>query len=83
MAVLDAYSSIKVQIVVNGVPLQEYDDDEESATPGEVVKYVEAASGAVFEIQHKITPRWPRHDLLFQYFVDENYTGGIFITKDR
>jgi hypothetical protein len=81
MAVLDAYPSIKVQIEANGAPLQEYDNDEEDSTPGAIVKYVEAISGAEFQIVHEITPRWPLHDILFQYCVDQHETGGTFVRE--
>jgi hypothetical protein len=83
MAVLDTYPSVKVQIKVNGAPLQEYDDDEEDSTPGTVVKYIEAITGTGFEIAHEITPRWPLYDILFKYFVDQHYTGGTFMKKQQ
>jgi hypothetical protein len=83
MAVLDAYPSIKVQIEVNGAPLPEYDDDEEDSTPGTVVRYIEATTGAEFEIVSEITPRWPLYDILFKYFVDQHNTGGTFMKKHR
>jgi hypothetical protein len=83
MAVLDAYPSIKVQIEVNGAPLQEYGDDEEDSTPGTVVKYIEAITGAEFEIVCEITPRWPVCDILFKFFVDQHYTNGSFVMKNQ
>jgi hypothetical protein len=83
MAVLDAYPSIKVQIEVNGAPLQEYHDDEEDSMPGTVVKYIEAITGAEFQIVQEITPRWPRYDIMFRYYVDQHYTGGSFVVKKQ
>ena len=50
MAVLDECPGLKVDIAVNNLPLQEWDDEEESS-PGTVTKYVEAQSGAEFEIR--------------------------------
>jgi hypothetical protein len=82
MAVLDAYPGIKVQIVVNGAPLQEYDDDDdESATPNTVTKYVEAVSGAEFQIQHDITQPWPQHEMLLECIVDQHKVVGAVLNK--
>ena len=61
MAVLDAVPGLKVEVFVDGVPLQEYDDDDTEAErfeddtdgdalPDTVTKYVEATSGAHFKI---------------------------------
>ncbi|KIV79490.1 hypothetical protein PV11_07050 [Exophiala sideris] len=62
MAILGLFEA---QVIVNGMPAAEYDDDEEplSADPTLMTKYVEAVSGAYFELN-----------------VDSNYEGGK-ITK--
>lgn len=84
MAVLGAYPNIEVQIVCNGAPLKEYDDDdEESAEPNTVTKYVEVVSGAEFQIQHDIMVPWPRHEILFECTIDKQNIGGNLIKKRR
>lgn len=83
MAILDAHPNIEVQIVCNGIPLKEYDDDDndESAEPNTVTKYVEAISGAEFQIQHDIMAPWPRHEILFTCIIDKQNIRGALIRK--
>lgn len=47
MAVLDNYPGLKVEVLVNGLPLQEYFDEDQEATPTTASNYVEATSGKV------------------------------------
>lgn len=72
MAILSSY---KCQIIVNGVALQEYDDDDaeqksDETTPT-VVKYVEATSGADFGIKCDILQGWNGgNDLVWRIVLD-------------
>jgi hypothetical protein len=59
----------KAEIVVNGVALQEYDDDDDRGGAGEVVKYVEAISKATFVVRYTFTER-PKHDVLVDIKLD-------------
>ena len=60
MAVIPAVDSIKVQVLVNNVPLEEYnpDDDEiESKTIGDdrmISRYIEARTDAEFTVQYAV-----------------------------
>jgi len=75
MAILSLY---EVQVCVNNVGLQEYDDDDGKQTPDRataptVVKYIEAVSGTEFSIKPKIRPGWDQdEDLCWEIFVDGN-----------
>jgi hypothetical protein len=51
MPVFDAHPGIKVQILCNGAPLQECEDDRKSTVPNSVTKYVEAISGVAICIR--------------------------------
>ncbi|KAF2651346.1 hypothetical protein K491DRAFT_98202 [Lophiostoma macrostomum CBS 122681] len=79
MAVLDAVPGLKVQVFVNGLPLLEYEDDEDVEQNRErddvVTKYVEATSGANFEIRYTLgTDIWtvdsPGHDVQSSLVMD-------------
>lgn len=60
MAVLSKYPGLEVTVVVNGQPLQEYnDDDGENPQSSAVTKYVEAQSGARFWVEFRFKPPFP------------------------
>ena len=62
MAILDLF---ECQVLVDGVPLQEYDDDEEngqSAATNFVMKYIEATSGANFAVKFHVMPGYQFED---------------------
>jgi hypothetical protein len=73
MAILSLY---EVQVYVNDVALQEYDDDDENkipdpATSPTVVKYIEATSGAEFSIKSRVRPGWYKdEDLCWEILLD-------------
>lgn len=51
--------AIKVEVLVNGSAAQEYNgDDDESNGPNTVTKYIEALSGAEFEVHYELKPFW-------------------------
>ena len=64
--------AIEVKILANGVVAEEYNDDEESHGPHSVTKYIEAISGAEFEVQHELKPsfRFPSQHLVFEKSMD-------------
>lgn len=57
MAIHPDHSGLEVEVVVNDVPLKEYDDDE--APPHTVMKYVESATGANFKVRYRFTKPFP------------------------
>jgi len=78
MAVLDGLPGLEVEIVVNGQPLKEYTDtfvDEEEAKT--VIKYVEAVSGANFEIYCRFTRPYPHRDVVNSAHVELDGEGVV------
>ena len=71
MAILGKFEA---QVFVNDVRVEEFDDDDEddSATNDEVTKYIEAVSGACFEIKILIDPS-------YHYTEEEAITARVFI----
>jgi hypothetical protein len=86
MAILSFY---EVQVRVNDVALQEYDDDDseqtpDPATPPTVVKYVEAISGAEFSIKSKIRSGWNQDgDLACEISLDGNKVKSYVHSRER
>lgn len=75
MTVLPGYPGLVVEILVDGAPLQEYDNDEDddgSESPGTITKYIEASSGATFTIRYTIPEMLPRSSLSKQVYLDGN-----------
>lgn len=58
MAILHDCPGLKVEIIVKGEPLREWDDDEE-ASPRAVTKYIEAQSGANFALKWRFSSPFP------------------------
>lgn len=57
-ALNDKIPKIKVDILVDNVAIQQYEDDEENqGSPDSVTKYTEAKSGAEFAVQHRFSRR--------------------------
>ncbi|KAF1358361.1 hypothetical protein EJ07DRAFT_156962 [Lizonia empirigonia] len=75
MAILSTCPGLTVEILINGVPLQEYEGDEadeELESPDMVKKYIEAQSGIDFAVS--FTPTRP---LPAQIFSVTTYLDGI------
>jgi hypothetical protein len=68
MAIIDSHPRITVEVLSNRTPLQEYANDEEEDEPNTVTKYIEAQSGATFEIRCTLTRPFPANSLV--YYVD-------------
>jgi len=59
MAVTDKHPGLEVEVVVDGAPLKEYNDDD--SNDQEIVsKYIEAQSGAEFAVRSTFTAPFPR-----------------------
>ncbi|KAF3036906.1 hypothetical protein E8E12_003340 [Didymella heteroderae] len=75
MAILASRPGIKIIVVCNGAPLQEYEDDDAEDQDGSVVStYIEAVSGAEFGVQWEITSPWPPYTILFECWLDQKYS---------
>jgi hypothetical protein len=77
MPQLPAYPGLVADILVDGVPLEELSvpGDVSEDTPASVTRYVEARSGANFEIRVRMGQQFrrdldPRYDLAISVFVD-------------
>lgn len=71
MAILCDQPGLKVEILVDGVPLQEYDDEDEEIVPTVVTKYIEAKSGVNFTIRYTVLPQFHiKHALKVQSYLD-------------
>jgi len=77
MAVTQDNPSITASIVVNGVALQEYDDDEGQAESTAVTKYVEAITGAEFAIQYRFDKK-PKHHVRVNFLLDGKDVAGQY-----
>jgi hypothetical protein len=68
MAITEAFPRTKANIIVNGVALQDHDDDEEQTMVDTVTKYAEVKSVADFAIHYCITEQ-PEHDVLINMLL--------------
>lgn len=80
MAVITYIPGLKVEIIVNGVPLEEFVDSDEENPPNTTTKYVEASSGVPFEVQYSFSPTFnAKHDIALRVFLDGKYSDGHVI----
>jgi len=83
MAILRDQPGLKVEILVDGSPLQEYDDDDEEIVPTVVTKYIEAKSGVNFTIRYTILPQFHiKHALVVQSYLDGNSMENHVCSED-
>lgn len=88
MAVIDTVQGLKVEVFVDGQPALEYDNDGEETVAqfgASVTKYIEAKTGATFELRVTIEPGFPHrlHDLDFNTKVDGRDMHGKVISKEK
>ena len=84
MAILPAFPGLTVEILVNGVPLQEYDDeDEELESPNTIAEYIEARSGTQFSVRCISSQRLPVPDSTMQIFLDGTQVTSTLHRKDE
>lgn len=73
MAKPNKIPKVKVDILVDDVPLQQYEDEEEDqGSPDKVTKYVEAKSGAEFVVCYKFEET-PQYDVRVDVHLDGKY----------
>jgi hypothetical protein len=78
MAITKANSKLKVQVFVNGAPLEEHVDDDEETSDVQVTRYIEASSGDNFEIRYSFAPGFSiRHDIRLSVRIDGKAAGGV------
>lgn len=74
MAIITGIPGLKVAIRVNQVELQEYQDpDEGENTPSRTIKYIQATSGAYFDVFVKLIPgefKRTTSDISIDVYVD-------------
>lgn len=81
MAVHGDYPGLKVQIFVNGKPLDEHGYEEEEELPKTTTRYVECHSGAEFAIKTSFTSPFPRMDLSIRAYLDGTLVRSIAAFK--
>ena len=83
MAIL---KTLKCQVCVDSVALEEYDDDDEQAPAADsVTKYVEAVAGATFSLKLTVLPGWRMKCDYLDWYIDLDGTdavGGI-VSHDK
>jgi hypothetical protein len=73
------------QILVNGVPAPEYDDDDAGPERyGAVTKYIEAISGAEFSVKIAVRPGWEWcNDLGWRIYLDGRKSDNRVVRKEK
>ncbi|KAF3052526.1 hypothetical protein E8E11_011622 [Didymella keratinophila] len=70
MAIHSNYREIKVEVVVNKKALQEHEDEETAPEHDILTRYVEAISGADFQIKIEVQPLKSREPLDMEFTLD-------------
>jgi hypothetical protein len=84
MAILRDQPGLKVEILVDGVPLQEYDYENEEIMPSVVTKYIEAKSGDNFTIRYTVLPQFHiKHALVVQSYLDGKSMAKRVFSEER
>jgi hypothetical protein len=82
MAITNITPFIKVDILVNDVVLETYEDDEDRKDENTVSKYIEAISGADFAIRYRLDKK-PDYDMVIEFFLDGKHVAGRYaLLKD-
>ena len=84
MSVLPAYPGLTVELMVNGQPLQEYDnDDEEAESPNTTAKYIEAQSGTQFSVRYTSSQLLPEPEFTVRIFLNGTKVEGSVYRNSR
>jgi hypothetical protein len=78
MAISESHSTLKVEILCDGVPLQEHVNDDEEDSRTTVTRYIEAESGKNFEIHITLTRPFPTHMVIYHIYLDGKWRSGRF-----
>jgi hypothetical protein len=84
MAIHTDYAGLKVEIVVDGQPLPEYDDETNTAGSNVVTKYVEAESGAEFSVNFSFNETFPTsHDVGVDCSLDGRQVCSSYVRRAK
>jgi len=88
MAILPGFPGVSVEIHVGGNTLKEYDDsNEDEPTPTTVTKYIEAKTGAKFEIHFRFETnfQYRNHTIQCETYFDgsSKYVNGFVLNKEH
>jgi hypothetical protein len=72
MAILGNMPGAKVEIIVDGTPLQEYDDDNEPLLSRQITKYIESQTGKEFVVKVTFAQPFMRRDVAICVAFDGN-----------
>lgn len=82
MAICDDHPGLRAEILVDGQPLQEYDDEE--GAPDTISKYVEATSGKEFAVRVIFCqPFTTQHGVQVRLSVDGASDRTLFFPPDK
>ncbi|KAL5438446.1 hypothetical protein PMIN06_009679 [Paraphaeosphaeria minitans] len=74
MAVIEAVPYVSVQVLANGTPFPEFDDDDDAGnnTANSITKYIEVTTGEAFSIQYRTKPAFvPKHNFSVSMYTFE------------
>lgn len=85
MAILSFY---RCEVLVNDVPLAEYDDEDTQDIPHnptpQAIKYIEATAGSEFAIKFSLLAPWTMEDdLVWKVFLDGSQSTGSLFKKSE
>jgi hypothetical protein len=86
MAILPSLEGAEVYVRVNNQALPEFQDpDHEETSPNEITRYVQAVTGATFDVEVRSTPRFKycQRDITVKVFVDGAYITGKILGKEH
>jgi hypothetical protein len=81
MAVHHDYPGLTVEILVDGKPLEEYENTDEEEQPKTITRYVECRSGAEFAITTKFRAPFTPMDTQLRACLDVMKVDGKFVKK--
>ncbi|KAH7085198.1 hypothetical protein BKA63DRAFT_597881 [Paraphoma chrysanthemicola] len=83
MAVHPDYPDLEVNVTVNGKPLEEYVNSDETDDPKTITRYIEAVSGAEFALELAFRDKFPtKHDVGYEIEIDGNEVESSYCRKD-
>jgi hypothetical protein len=72
MAILESMPGAKVEIIVDGTPVQEYDDDNGPLLSRQITKYIESQTGKEFAVKVTFARPFLRRDVAICVAFDGN-----------
>lgn len=81
MAITTGYPLLNVEVLTNGIPLEEYNDEDERPGPGSVIKYIQSQSGDEFDIRCQLSSPWPDYSLMLEVYLDSKWVRGAYMMQ--